>query len=308
MRAMPMLIQEEIREALANHQPIVALESTVIAHGLPFPQNICIAKELEQAVREEGAIPAMIALREGFVRVGLLADDLELLAHNKAPVRKVSRRDIAFTLASKSIGATTVSATMALAHLAGIKIFATGGIGGVHRGAEHTMDISADLYELSTTPVAVICAGAKSILDLSKTLEVLESLGVPLWGYCTNFLPEFFCAGMRHALDMSFSCEQQLAEALNIHWSLGFNTGVVIAQNVPHAEALKPDFVDALIENALAKAYKNHIQGKALTPFLLKDLADNSQGQSLTSNKALLLENARLASRIAVAQMNAKLN
>lgn len=300
MSNLPLIIHDEVATALTENKAVVALESTVIAHGLPYPDNLTIAKDLDQAVRKEGAVPATIALIHGFIHVGLDSLALERLADPKASARKVSRRDIAFTLSQKILGATTVSATMLLAHYAGIKIFATGGIGGVHRGAEYSMDISADLYELSTTPVAVVCAGAKSILDLAKTLEVLETLGVPVWGYETENFPEFFCRGERYILDMHFDSIYNLAQALKIHWKLGLKNGVVIAQNVPKAFALDPNLIELVIKDALLEADRAHIQGKALTPFLLGKIAQKSEGQSLSANKALLLENARLAAQIAM--------
>jgi len=297
---LPMIIHDEVAVALKENKAVVALESTVIAHGLPYPDNLAIAKELDHAVRREGAIPAMIALMDGFIRVGLNNLALEQLADPRAMAKKVSRRDLAYTLGSKSLGATTVSATMLLAHLARIKIFATGGIGGVHRGGERSMDISADLYELGSTPVAVVCAGAKSILDVAKTLEVLETLGVAVWGFETKRFPEFFCLGARYELDMHFDCVNNLATALNIHWDLGLKTGVVIAQAVPETFALDQNIIEAVIQEATSEAHDAHVQGKALTPYLLGKIAQKSQGQSLIANRALLIENARLAARIAV--------
>jgi len=294
-------ITDEIKHALATNKAVVALESTVISHGLPFPANLVIAQELEKTVRDEGAIPAIIALINGEIRIGLHKHELELLADPKTTVRKVSRRDIAYTLAIKSYGATTVSATMFLAHQARLRIFATGGIGGVHRGAEYSMDISADLYELGTTPIGVVCAGAKSILDLPKTLEVLESLGVGVWGFKTEYFPEFFCRTNRYKLDMNFNDANNIAQALALHWELGLKNGVVIAQPVPIKDALDAELIERSIKEALILAEKNHIHGKALTPFLLQHIAKITKGQSLASNKALLIENARLAAHIAIA-------
>lgn len=299
MNKIPIVIKEEVRAALNDRLGVVALESTLISHGLPYPENIEIAQKMENNVREEGAIPATIAILNGAFHIGLDKKSIEYLADPKSTVHKVSRRDIAYTLYSKATGATTVSGTMIGAHLSGIKIFATGGLGGVHRGVEETLDISTDLTELSRTPVAVVCSGVKSILDISKTLEMLETLGVPIFGYKTRYFPEFYCQGNHYPLDMHFDNEENIAEALKIHWSLNLNSGVIIAQNVPQKYALANTLVERWIEEAIAHAHQKNIQGKGLTPFLLKDLGTRSNKTSTQTNCALLLENARTAARIA---------
>jgi pseudouridine-5'-phosphate glycosidase len=296
---MQLIIHEEIKHALANNIPIVALESTVIAHGLPFPDNLEMALGLEQAIRAQQAVPATIAIIDGSIRIGLKAHEFEKLADARNSIRKVSRRDIAYTVATKASGATTVSATMSLAHKASIKFFATGGIGGVHRYGEVSMDISADLYELHATPIAVVCAGAKSILDLAKTLEVLESLGVPVWGYRTEYFPEFFCKGTNYKLDMTFEHINLICDALAIHWSLGLQNGIIIAQPVPAGDALDNESMHNSLQEALALAQQHKIHGKDVTPFLLRQIAQKSNNKSLLSNKSLLLENATLAAKIA---------
>ena len=294
-----LIIHDEVATALREKRGVVALESTVIAHGLSYPENLAIAHKLDHVIRQEGATPALIALIDSNIHVGLESSQLEKLADPQSSVTKVSSKDIAFTLANKNMGATTVSATMLIAHRAGIKIFATGGIGGVHRGVEKSMDISTDLYELSRTPVAVVCAGAKSILDVPKTLEVLESLGVPVWGFGTNKFPEFFCPGELYNLDTYFMCINKLVSALKIHQDLGLKSGIVICQPVPAADALDKNIIESIVQEALKSAGKAHIQGKAVTPFVLKEIMQKSQGKSLEANKALLIANATLAARIA---------
>jgi len=292
-------LSEEVRAAIFAEQPVVALESTVISHGLPFPQNIELAQELEQIIRDNGSTPATIAVIDGALKAGLSADDLTRLADGKTPVRKLSRRDLGSAIAKKELGATTVAATMLIAHWAGIKIFATGGIGGVHRG--QAGDVSADLLELSQTPVAVVCAGAKSILDLPRTLEWLETFGVPVIGIGTDEFPAFYT----HTSGLKLvDCVDQPAEAaalLKAHWGLGLKNGVLVAVPIPSEDALDAAEIDQAIEQALNEADQQHIVGKDITPFLLARLVKITEGHSLAANLALLRNNARIAAQIAVA-------
>jgi len=277
---------------------VVALESTIISHGLPRPRNLEVAKRLEAVVRENGAVPATIAVLDGRIRVGLLEDDLVLLAES-ALMAKISRRDLAAVLARGGDGATTVSATMIAAHLAGIGVFATGGIGGVHRGAEQSFDISADLQELARTPVAVVCAGAKAILDLPKTLEVLETLGVPVIGHGTDTLPAFWCRssglGVPHRCDSA----AEIAALLRIQSQFGDSTGSLIVNPIPDAAALGNDVVEQALNEALAAAEADAIGGAAVTPYLLSHLNEITKGASLEANIALVENNAKLAAEIA---------
>lgn len=289
----------EVDEALRAGRPVVALESTVITHGLPRPVNLETARELEAEVRAQGAVPATIAILAGTIRVGLTDEDLERLAV-AADAVKVSRRDLAAVLISGRTGATTVAATMICAHLAGIAVFATGGIGGVHRGAQQTMDISADLQELARTPVAVVCAGAKAILDLGLTLEVLETLGVPVIGYGTDEFPAFYTRTSGHRLDHRVDSPEQAAQLIRLHQTLTPG-GVLIANPIPPEDALPPDLVQDAVERALREAERQGIRGKAVTPFLLEAVRQATGGRSLTANVALLRHNAALAARIAAA-------
>ena len=293
-------IRPDIAEQLGAGAPVVALESTVIAHGLPHPRNIEVARELQEIVTAGGATPATIGLVAGRVVIGLSDDEIEAFA-TADDVAKVSRRDFGPVLAGKGLGATTVAATMFAAAKAGIRVFATGGIGGVHRGGEDSLDISADLAELGQTPVAVICAGAKSVLDLPRTLEVLESNGVPVLGYRTQDFPAFYTASSGLALEHQVDDAATAAAMMQAHWDLGLTSGVLIANPPPTETALDRAQVDGFIDQALAAAAAAGIQGKDITPYLLSDLARRSGGQTLTANIALLLHNARLAAAIAVA-------
>ncbi|MBX5456097.1 MAG: pseudouridine-5'-phosphate glycosidase [Thermogemmatispora sp.] len=286
-----------VRDALAEGRPLVALESTVIAHGLPYPTNIETALAMEEAVREEGAVPATIAIRAGRIMVGLDRAALEELA-TAQDVLKVSRRDLAFALASRRLGATTVAGTMLCAHLAGIRFFATGGIGGVHRGGESTLDISADLMELSRTPVLVVCAGAKAILDLPRTLEYLETQGVPVLGWQTDEFPAFYTPRSGLRLQQRVDDEVQAATIARTHWECGL-AGLLVCSPVPVEAALPAEQVEAAIAAALARAEAQGISGAALTPFLLRRVAETTGGASLRANCALLVNNARVAARIA---------
>ncbi|MCP5373393.1 MAG: pseudouridine-5'-phosphate glycosidase [Hyphomicrobiales bacterium] len=288
----------EVADTLAAGGAVVALESTVIAQGLPRPHNREAAAEMEAAVRAGGAVPATIAILDGRIRVGLTAAQLDRLADS--PVPKASRRDLAPLLAAGGDGATTVSATMACAHLAGIRVFATGGIGGVHRGAGRTFDISADLSELARTPVAVVSAGAKSILDLPRTREVLETLGVPVVGYGTDTLPAFYLRDSGLAVDARADSPVAAAAILRAQWDLGLG-GVLVANPIPAADALDPGPVEAAIDGAVAAAASAGVDGKALTPFLLARLAAATGGATLAANRALLRHNAAVAAAIAAA-------
>ena len=287
--------------ALAAGAPVVALESTLIAHGMPWPHNLETGRRLEAEVRRHGAVPATIAVLGGRLKVGLSAAELEGLARGGARVAKASRRDLALLVATGADGATTVAATMIVAALAGIKVFATGGIGGVHRGAERSFDISADLLELAQTPVAVVCAGAKSILDLGLTLEVLETHGVPVIGYRCSSLPAFYVRDSGHALAQRLDQPEALALAMHAHWQLGLKGGLVIANPIPAQHEMPRERIDAAIDQALAEAAAQGIQGKASTPFLLARVADLTGGDSLAANIALVLNNAALAAQVALA-------
>ena len=292
-------IKPEVAEALQNKQPVVALESTIISHGMPYPKNMETALQVEAVVREEGAVPATIALIDGKIKVGLHQNEIQYLAKKGREVIKTSRRDIPYVLSHKLTGATTVAATMIAAELAGIKIFATGGIGGVHRGASETFDISADLQELAKTNVAVVCAGIKSILDLGLTLEYLETMGVPVLGYQTDELPAFYTRKSGFKVDYKMESSQEIAELLQVKWATGLNGGVVIANPVPEAHALDEQIMKKAIEQALAAQQKAGIKGKDSTPFLLAKVKELTSGQSLVSNIELVLNNARLAAQIA---------
>jgi pseudouridine-5'-phosphate glycosidase len=293
-----LVIREDVAAALQAGRPIVALESTVIAHGLPRPQNLETARKMEAVVREEGAIPATIAITEGSLVVGLSSDQLATFAATDG-IAKVSRADLAAVRAARQTGATTVAATMLIAARAGIRVFATGGIGGVHRGAELSFDISADLPEIARTPVAVVCAGAKAILDLPRTLEMLETLGVPVVGYRTNKFPAFYVEDSGLLLQSRVDAPADAARLMQIHWELGLSSGVVFCNQPPSASALRKQEVDAWIAQALQSAAAEGIRGKAVTPHLLDHLAKASRGQTLQTNIALLVHNARVAAQIA---------
>lgn len=289
----------EVQQAITQGQPVVALESTVISHGLPYPQNVELAREMEAIIRAQGAVPATIAIIDGVLRAGLDDADLLALADGKRPVRKISRRDLGSVIAKKELGATTVATTMLIAYWAGIKVFATGGIGGVHRG--DAWDVSADLIELSQTPVAVICAGAKAILDLPRTLEWLETFGVPVLGYGTDHLPAFYTRNSGLALVDRVDTPQETANILKSHWDLGLQNGVLITAPIPESAAMPESAIAAQIEQAIAEAEQQNVVGKAITPFLLSRLATLTEGKSLAANLALLKNNAQIAGQIAVA-------
>lgn len=292
-------IQPEVAQALVENRPVVALESTIISHGMPFPRNVETALMVEAAIREQGAIPATIAIIKGRLKVGLDKDEITYLGKAGTAVTKVSRRDIPFMVAGQNDGATTVAATMIIAAMAGIRVFATGGIGGVHRGAQETFDISADLQELANTDVAVVCAGAKSILDLALTREYLETQGVPVIGYQTDTLPAFYTRESEHSIDYRLDDAESIAKALKAKWDLGLKGGAVIANPIPEQYAMAPEAINSAIEQALKEANEQGIAGKESTPFLLARVCELTGGNSLDSNIQLVLNNARLGAQIA---------
>ncbi|ALN77445.1 MULTISPECIES: pseudouridine-5'-phosphate glycosidase [Staphylococcus] len=292
-------LSQEVENAKSNHQPIVALESTIISHGMPYPQNVQMAKNVEQIIRDHGAVPATIALIDGKIKIGLEDNELELLAKSDN-VAKVSRRDLAEVIAQKRIGATTVASTMICAALADIKFFVTGGIGGVHRGSEETMDISADLDELSKTDVTVICAGAKSILDLPKTMEYLETKGVPVIGYQTEELPAFFTRKSGVKLNSTANHVDDIASICKVKHDLQLEGGMVIANPVPEADQLDKAYIDTIINDAVKEAEQKGIHGKDSTPFLLSKIVEKTDGKSLATNIKLVENNAVVGAQIAV--------
>ncbi len=291
-------LNNEVKQAISKKQPIVALESTIITHGMPYPQNLQMALNVEQIVRKNGAIPATIAIMDGKLRVGLDRAELTNLAKNANKAFKASRKDVAYILSKRQMAGTTVATTMQIAALAAIRFFATGGIGGVHRGAEKNFDISADLEELAKTAVAVICAGAKSILDIGKTLEVLETKGVPIIGFNSEEFPAFYLRKSGYKLEHNLSDVREIALMLNIQWSLDM-AGVVIANPIPKEKEMKGEDINSFINIALKEAKENNIGGKNITPFLLKRIFELSNGQSLEANIALVENNAALAVKIA---------
>jgi pseudouridine-5'-phosphate glycosidase len=293
-------IHPEITEAIKHGKPVVALESTIISHGMPFPQNVETAKKTEQIIRENGAIPATIAVIEGRLKVGVSDNELEFVGNSKEII-KLSRRDLPFVVAKKLNGATTVAATMIIAQMAGIKVFVTGGIGGVHRDANETFDISADLTELSKTNVAVVCAGAKSILDLGATLEYLETLGVPVIGYQTDELPAFYTRQSGFKLVHRAETPEEIAEILKIKWDMNLAGGAVIANPIPTQFAMDYNYISLSIEDALEKAKDLGIRGKDTTPYLLSEIKRKTHGKSLDANIQLVFNNAELGAKLACA-------
>lgn len=291
---------QEVLDAKEKGYPIVALESTIISHGMPYPQNVQTAREVEDIVRANGAVPATIAIIDGKIKIGLTDEELEMFGNAK-DVAKASRRDLGYLIASKKLGATTVAATMIAAELAGIELFVTGGIGGVHRGAEETMDISADLEELAQTNVAVVCAGAKSILDLGLTLEYLETKGVPVIGYETDTLPAFYTRESEFNVNFRVDSPLEVAEMMRAKWDLGLQGGAVVANPIPKEEAMEASFINRIIEKALKEAEELGVKGKDVTPFLLGKVKDLTEGKSLTANIALVKHNAKIGTQIAVA-------
>ena len=293
-------IHPEVAQALAERRPVVALESTIIAHGMPYPQNVETALRVEAEIRAHGAVPATVAIVNGRLKAGLDRAAVELLGQGGRAVAKVSRRDIPFIVAAGQSGATTVAATMLIAAQAGIRVFATGGIGGVHRGAATSFDVSADLQELARTPVAVVCAGAKAILDLRLTLEYLETHGVPVVGYRADSLPAFYTPDSEFKVDYRLDDPAQIAAAMHAQWALGLHGGMVVANPVPAEFAMPRAGINAAIEQALREAGEQGVGGKQSTPFLLARVSELTGGDSLATNIELVLNNARLASAIAV--------
>jgi len=292
-------LSPEVAAALAEGRPVVALESTIISHGMPYPQNVETALQVEQTIREGGATPATIAVIGGRLKAGLTPDQIEYLGKKGRAVAKASRRDLPVLVARGADGATTVTTTMIIAALAGIQVFATGGVGGVHRGAETTMDISADLEELAMTPVMVICAGAKSILDLGLTLEYLETKGVPVIGYGTDELPAFYTRRSGFKVDYRIDTPEELAAAFRAKQEMGLRGGMLVANPIPEEYSMDPERINAAIDQAVAECREKGIKGKDTTPFLLARIKDITGGDSLASNIQLVLSNARLAARTA---------
>ena len=294
-------VKPEVAEAIAAGKPVVALESTIISHGMPYPQNVETALAVEQIIRDNGAVPATIAIIGGRLKAGLTADEIEYFGKKGQAITKASRRDLAVLCARGEDGATTVTTTMMIAHMAGIKIFATGGIGGVHRGAETTMDISADLEELGQTPVMVVCAGAKSILDLGLTLEYLETKGVPVIGYGTEELPAFYCRTSGFHVDYRIDTPEDLAKAFKAQNDLGLKGGMLVTNPIPEEYAMPADTINAAIDQAVAECNAKGIHGKQTTPFLLARVSELTGGDSLASNIQLVFNNARVAAQTASA-------
>ena len=292
-------INNEVIEALRYNKPLVALESTIISHGMPYPDNLETASQLEDIVRRKGAVPATIAIIKGRIKIGLTRDELEYLATAK-DITKVSRRDIPHVIALGLSGATTVASTMIFAQMAGIKVFATGGIGGVHRGAEKTFDISADLTELSMTNVAVVCAGVKSILDIGLTLEKLETLGVPILGYKTKDFPSFYTRKSGYNVDCTVNTPEECAKVIKAKWDLNLDGGIIIANPVPEEFEADSALIDKAIALAVEEAEAKNIRGKEATPFLLSKIKEITAGDSLETNIALVKHNTEVAAKIAV--------
>lgn len=293
-------LSEEVREATESGRPVVALESTIISHGMPYPQNVETALRVEAIIREQGAVPATVGIVDGVPIAGLSQKAIDRLGKLGGEAAKVSRRDLPFVLAEGRDGATTVAATMIVAEIAGIRVFATGGIGGVHRGAQQTFDVSADLEELSHTEVAVVCAGAKSILDIGLTLEYLETRGVPVIGYGVDEFPAFYTRSSGYRVEYRCNAPSEIARALRAKWDLGLHGGVVVGNPVPEEHSLDPDHISGIIERALEDANLQGIKGKETTPFLLARIVELTGGRSLETNIELVVNNARLAAQIAV--------
>lgn len=294
-------VNPEVAAAVAEGRPVVALESTIISHGMPYPQNVETALNVERIIRENGAVPATIAIIGGRLKAGLTPEEIEYFGKKGTAIHKASRRDLAALCAGGEDGATTVTTTMIIAHMAGIRIFATGGIGGVHRGAETTMDISADLEELARTPVMVVCAGAKSILDLGLTLEYLETKGVPVIGYGTEELPAFYTRTSGFRVDYRKDTPEELAALLKTQTDLSLGGGILVTNPIPQEYSMDPAVINAAIDRAIAECAEKGIHGKDTTPFLLARVAEITGGDSLASNIRLVYNNAALAARTACA-------
>lgn len=293
-------IATEVADALSSNRPVVALESTIISHGMPFPRNVETAIAVEDAVRTGGAVPATIAVMDGKLKVGLSPDEIQSLGKLGMDAIKCSRRDLPFVVARKMHGATTVAATMIIAAMAGIRVFATGGIGGVHRGVEDTMDISADLEELGNTDVAVVCAGVKSILDIGRTLEYLETKGVPVVGYQTDTLPAFYSRSSGFPVDYRADTPDEVAAAMKAKWAMKLSGGMLIGVPIPEEHALPREDIDSVIIDAIAEMQRQGISGKDTTPYLLGSVVERTGGKSLDANIQLVLNNARVGAAIAV--------
>ena len=293
-------VNPEIKEAVATGKPVVALESTIISHGMPYPQNVETALEVERIIRENGAVPATIAIIGGRLKAGLTPEEIEYFGKKGTAIAKASRRDLAALCARGEDGATTVTTTMIIAHMAGIRFFATGGIGGVHRGAETTMDISADLEELARTPVMVVCAGAKSILDLGLTLEYLETHGVPVLGYGTDELPAFYTRTSGFHVDYRADSPEELARIFKVQSELELGGGILVTNPIPEEYSMPPEIINEAISRAVDESEKAGIRGKEITPFLLARVAELTGGDSLASNIRLVFNNAALAAKTAV--------
>jgi len=292
-------IKDEVKQALKEGRPVVALESTIISHGMPYPKNVETALRVEQTIRDNGAVPATIAIIGGRLKVGLTAEDLEYFGKKGPAITKVSRRDIALIAARGQDGATTVAATMIIAAMAGVKVFATGGIGGVHRGAEKTMDISADLDEFTKTPMIVVCAGAKAILDLNLTMEYLETKGVPVFCYRTDELPAFYTKSSGIKAPNRADSPKEIADIFNAQQALGMNGGILVTNPIPDQYSMDPERINAAIDQAIKEMEKAGIHGKETTPYLLDKVQKLTGGDSLESNIMLVLNNAELAAKIA---------
>ena len=294
-------VNEEVTRAFEEGKPVVALESTIISHGMPYPKNVETALNVERIIREAGAVPATIAVIGGRLKAGLTPEEIEYFGKKGTAITKVSRRDLAAVCARGEDGATTVTTTMMIAHMAGIRFFATGGIGGVHRGAETTMDISADLEELASTPVTVVCAGAKAILDLALTLEYLETHGVPVIGYGTKELPAFYSRHSGLEVDYRMDTPEEIARTFRAQQSMGLKGGMLVTNPIPEEYAMDDAVINGAIDQAVAESVEKGIKGKAITPFLLARVAELTGGDSLESNIQLVYNNARLAAEIAIA-------
>lgn len=292
-------VKPEVAEALAAGKPVVALESTIISHGMPYPQNVETALKVEQVIRDAGAVPATIAVINGRLKAGLTPEEIEYFGKKGVEITKASRRDLPVICARGIDGATTVATTMIIANMAGIKIFATGGIGGVHRGAETTMDISADLEELASTPVMVVCAGCKSILDIGLTLEYLETKGVPVLGYQTSEMPAFYTQKSGFPVDYNMASPEECAKTLDAQKRMGYKGGILLTNPIPAEYSMDPAVINKAIDEAIRQLNENGIKGKETTPFLLAKVKELTGGDSLESNIQLVLNNARLASEVA---------
>lgn len=289
----------DVLDALQSHRPVVALESTIIAHGMPYPQNVETALSVEEVVKSTGAVPATIAILNGRIKAGLTGDEMEQLGRSGRDVIKCSRRDLPFVMARKLNGATTVAATMIIAEMAGIRMFATGGIGGVHRGAEQSFDISADLQELARTKVTVVSAGVKAILDIALTLEYLETMGVPVIGYRTNRFPAFYSRDSGFPVEWRCDTPQDIASVIDAQWKLGLTGGILVANPIPESSAMENAVIEEVIHQAVNEAHGHNIKGKDITPFLLSRITELTGGASLQSNIELVKNNARLAGEVA---------